>query len=193
MGVCNLAAWQIACSRSGFPGREGTRRDLSAPRCITASSAATSSMKLCRSVATRTSRFCRGVSLAGGFLTGKYRRDQRNTPKGAGSPRASSASSRPSTSGSGSTWSTGCWSSPVAHDTSPTTIAIKWLLTRPAVTSVIIGVRHLEQLSANLAATELDLPAEALDELSALTAPPELYPQWMIQRQTANNRTVWEA
>jgi aryl-alcohol dehydrogenase-like predicted oxidoreductase len=57
------------------------------------------------------------------------------------------------------------------------------------VTSVIIGVRRLEQLGANLAATTLDLPREDLDGLTELTAPPVLYPQWMIQRQAAN-RTV---
>ena len=49
-----------------------------------------------------------------------------------------------------------------------------------------LRVRHPEQLGANLAATSLDVPDEVLDELTALTAPPTLYPQWMIQRQAAN-------
>ena len=72
------------------------------------------------------------------------------------------------------------------HRTSPASIALKWLLGKPGVTSVIIGVRRLDQLDANLAATTLELPVSVLDELDALTAPPVLYPNWMIRRQAAN-------
>ena len=70
--------------------------------------------------------------------------------------------------------------------TTPSAIAIKWLLDRPGVTSVIIGVRRLEQLEANLAAVDLSLPQEELATIEALTAPPELYPNWMIRRQGRN-------
>jgi aryl-alcohol dehydrogenase-like predicted oxidoreductase len=59
-------------------------------------------------------------------------------------------------------------------------IALAWLLTRPFVTSVIIGAKNLEQLNDNLAATEVTLAPEhiaRLDEASAL--PPE-YPGWMF-------------
>ncbi|HEY8086501.1 MAG TPA: aldo/keto reductase, partial [Polyangiaceae bacterium] len=58
-------------------------------------------------------------------------------------------------------------------------VALAWQLTRPFVTSVIIGAKNREQLADNLAATETKLGAEhlkLLDEASAL--PPE-YPGWM--------------
>jgi len=67
------------------------------------------------------------------------------------------------------------------------TVALAWLRGRPGVTSVIIGARNLQQLEENLKAAALDLtPAETakLDEASATPLP---YPQWMIQRQTARN------
>jgi aryl-alcohol dehydrogenase-like predicted oxidoreductase len=44
------------------------------------------------------------------------------------------------------------------------------------VTSVIIGIRRLEQLADNLAATTVDIPADDLTALDDLTAPRETYP-----------------
>lgn len=70
-----------------------------------------------------------------------------------------------------------------AHNCSAARISLAWLLTRPFVTSVIIGAKRLDQLQDNLAAVELKLSAEeirVLDEVSAL--PPE-YPGWMVDFQ----------
>jgi aryl-alcohol dehydrogenase-like predicted oxidoreductase len=70
-----------------------------------------------------------------------------------------------------------------AHGTNPASVALAWLLTRPVVTSVLVGAKRLEQLEVNLAATDLELTDEVvrrLDEVSAL--PPE-YPGWMIEYQ----------
>jgi aryl-alcohol dehydrogenase-like predicted oxidoreductase len=70
-----------------------------------------------------------------------------------------------------------------AHETTPASIALAWLLTRPVVTSVLVGAKRMDQLEANLAAANLELTAEEirlLDEASAL--PPE-YPGWMVEFQ----------
>jgi aryl-alcohol dehydrogenase-like predicted oxidoreductase len=67
-------------------------------------------------------------------------------------------------------------------------VSLGWLLTRPFVTSVIIGAKTREQLIDNLAATDLTLsPSQVaqLDEASAL--PPE-YPGWMVERQNSDPR-----
>jgi aryl-alcohol dehydrogenase-like predicted oxidoreductase len=69
-------------------------------------------------------------------------------------------------------------------------IALAWHLTRPFVTSVIIGAKNREQLADNLAATTVKLSAEylkLLDEASAL--PPE-YPGWMVASQNRDPRGV---
>lgn len=66
-------------------------------------------------------------------------------------------------------------------------IALAWQLTRPFVTSVIIGAKNKEQLLDNLAATTVKLSSEhikLLDEASAL--PPE-YPGWMVEHQNARD------
>ena len=73
-----------------------------------------------------------------------------------------------------------------ARDCSPARISLAWLLTKPVVTSVIIGAKRLDQLQDNLAAVEIELTEEEillLDEVSAL--PPE-YPGWMIPFQGAS-------
>jgi len=62
-------------------------------------------------------------------------------------------------------------------------VALAWLLTKPWVTTVIIGARTQEQLEDNLAACRVTLTDEeirALDEVSQL--PPE-YPGWMLKMQ----------
>jgi len=72
-----------------------------------------------------------------------------------------------------------------ARDCSPARISLAWLLTKPVVTSVIIGAKRLDQLQDNLAAVEIKFTEEEiqfLDEVSAL--PPE-YPGWMIPFQDA--------
>jgi aryl-alcohol dehydrogenase-like predicted oxidoreductase len=52
----------------------------------------------------------------------------------------------------------------------PAQVAIAWTLLNPAVTSPIIGARTLDQLDANLAALELELPAEQVADLERATA-----------------------
>jgi aryl-alcohol dehydrogenase-like predicted oxidoreductase len=123
--------------------------------------------------------------LAGGLLSGKYRRGQ---PSPAGSRHASE------------------WDEPPVYDedrlydtievlveiaegrdVSPAQVALAWLLTRPAVTTVIVGARTDEQLGDNLAAAELELSADEIGRLEEVSRPPLLYPYWH-QRKTAADR-----
>jgi aryl-alcohol dehydrogenase-like predicted oxidoreductase len=74
-----------------------------------------------------------------------------------------------------------------ATGTSVARVALAWQLTKPFVTSIIIGAKKKEQLVDNLAAAELRLSADqvkALDEASAL---PAEYPGWMIEFQNARD------
>jgi aryl-alcohol dehydrogenase-like predicted oxidoreductase len=66
-------------------------------------------------------------------------------------------------------------------------VALAWQLTKPFVTSIIIGAKKKEQLVDNLGAVDLRLSAEdvkLLDDASAL--PPE-YPGWMVDFQNARD------
>ncbi len=114
--------------------------------------------------------------LAGGLLSGKYRRDQQ-PPEG----------SRHLTD----------WNEPPIHDedklydtiellveiadghgVSAAQVALAWLLTRPSVASVVVGARTDEQLADNLRAAELTLTDSEVSRLEAISRPLLIYPYW---------------
>ncbi|HKF32248.1 MAG TPA: aldo/keto reductase, partial [Jatrophihabitantaceae bacterium] len=56
-------------------------------------------------------------------------------------------------------------------------VALAWLVDRPAVTSVILGARTMEQLDDNLGAAELHLTADEANRLDEVSDPaPADYP-----------------
>ena len=73
-----------------------------------------------------------------------------------------------------------------AHGCSAARISLAWLLTKPVVTSIIIGAKRLDQLKDNLAAVELQLTEDEIQQLDEVSALPPEYPGWMLPRQSAN-------
>ncbi|CCH57276.1 aldo/keto reductase [Fibrisoma limi BUZ 3] len=69
------------------------------------------------------------------------------------------------------------------HGVSVAQVALAWVLKKPGVTSVIIGAKNNDQLTDNIKATELKLTDEQMAELDKVSAKPKPYPQWMIERQ----------
>ena len=76
-----------------------------------------------------------------------------------------------------------------AHDCSQARISLAWLLTKPVVTSVIIGAKRLDQLTDNLAAVDLHLTTDEVKQLDEVSALPSEYPGWMLPFQDANRLT----
>ena len=70
-----------------------------------------------------------------------------------------------------------------AHGCSAARIALAWLLTKPVVTSVIIGAKRLDQLQDNLAAVDVKLTTAEVKQLDEVSALPPEYPGWMVPRQ----------
>src|SRR5215218_6056727 len=64
------------------------------------------------------------------------------------------------------------------HGVSAAQVALAWTLGRPGVTSLIVGARTEEQLADNLAAANLELAADERERLDELSALPLLYPFW---------------
>jgi len=77
-----------------------------------------------------------------------------------------------------------------ATDSSVARVALAWQLTRPFVTSVIIGAKSREQLVDNLAATEAKLSVEHVNRLDEASALPKEYPGWMLEFQNREPRGV---
>jgi len=74
-----------------------------------------------------------------------------------------------------------------AHQVSVARVALAWLLTRPFVTSVIIGAKRPDQLADNIAATDLRLPPEHVEALERASALPPEYPGWMVDFQNTRD------
>ncbi len=106
--------------------------------------------------------------LAGGFLTGKYRQGEAPPP----GTRADSSSRIQGWLGEPVAWAVleKLRTLGAARSKSPLQMALGWLLSRPGITSPIIGPRSLDQLEENLGAVGLHLDEGermALDEVSA--------------------------
>jgi len=69
------------------------------------------------------------------------------------------------------------------YNASASQIAIGWLLAQPAVSSVLIGVRTMEQLEDNLGANNIQLQAEDVAELSQTSAFEDGYPYRLLKEQ----------
>ena len=114
--------------------------------------------------------------LAGGLLSGKYRRGQAG-PEGS---RHLTEWNEPPVRDEEGLYDIIDALVEIAkgHGVSAAQVAIAWLLGRPAVSSVVIGARTEEQLADNLAAAELQLSDDERARLDELSAPPLLYPYW---------------
>jgi len=123
--------------------------------------------------------------LAGGLLSGKYRRGQA-PPDGA---RLAGEWSEPPVYDEDKLYDTIETLVAVAEDrgVSPAQVAIGWLLTRPGVSTVITAARTETQLADNLGAASLELTDDELSRLVAVSRPPLIYPFWH-QYASANDR-----
>ena len=73
-----------------------------------------------------------------------------------------------------------------ARGCSPARLALAWLLHQEVVTSVIIGAKHMDQLADNLAAVDVTLSAEELQQIDEVSGLPPEYPGWMLPFQGAS-------
>lgn len=118
--------------------------------------------------------------LAGGFLTGKYRRGT------AAPPDSRAASEKPlyrfvseEYSGSDRNWATIDAVVRIAKEigATPAQVALSWLADRPGVVAPIVGARTVEHLRDNLGAADLTLDNEETSALEEVSAPqPGGYP-----------------
>lgn len=112
--------------------------------------------------------------LGGGWLTGKYRRDERPTGAtrlGEDPDRGLESYDKRNTE---RTWSVvdALMEVADAHNVTPAQVALRWVTDRPGVASTILGARTLAQLEDNLQAADLRLEPDAVVRLDAVSAPP---------------------
>ncbi|MGG3624702.1 aldo/keto reductase [Bacillus gobiensis] len=112
--------------------------------------------------------------LAGGFLSGKYTRDNLNDPNN----RLSGFDFLPHDKEWGFTILDTIRDIARDHDVIPAQVSLAWLLEQAHVDSVLVGSSKPSQLENNLAAVELKLTSEEIRVLEQLTRPQPLYPNW---------------
>jgi aryl-alcohol dehydrogenase-like predicted oxidoreductase len=105
--------------------------------------------------------------LAGGFLSGKYTRENLADPDN----RLSGFDMIPFDKEHGFALVEQMRAIAAAHDASVAQVALAWLLARQQVSSVLIGASRMSQLEDNLAAADLLLSTEELAALDTATAP----------------------
>ena len=113
-------------------------------------------------------------SLAGGFLSGKYKPGQRSIP-GTRSEEGWVFHSRFFAPNADDAL-TALMQASRSHGCTTAQAAIRWVLQQPGVSSVLVGARTMDQLKDNIKAADVRLDAETLDQLTELSTPPARYP-----------------
>jgi aryl-alcohol dehydrogenase-like predicted oxidoreductase len=123
--------------------------------------------------------------LAGGWLSGKYRRDEPPPPESRVG-RADRWDDLPEQRESERTWRIVDALREIARDggRTPAQVALNWLLHQPGVTAPIIGARTPAQLAENLASTGWTLSAEEQKRLDAASRVPLPSPYSFVARYT---------
>lgn len=67
----------------------------------------------------------------------------------------------------------------------PATVSLAWLLTRPGVTSLLVGARNAAEVALNLPAFEYDLPSDVATELTTATDD--------LKSRLGNNPDMWHS
>jgi aryl-alcohol dehydrogenase-like predicted oxidoreductase len=126
--------------------------------------------------------------LGGGWLTGKYRRDEHPTGEtrlGEDPARGVEAYDKRNTA---ATWRVVEVVQELARvrEVSMAQVALRWVVDRPGVSSTILGTRTVEQLEDNLAAADLRLDRDELALLDEASDPGlPAYPYGFIEEMTA--------
>src|SRR5262249_52121992 len=121
---------------------------------------------------------CPWSPLAGGFLTGKYKK-QGNGGQGAGRLETMKGSGNPGFQRfTEQNWKVLEVLLEVAQqmNRSAAQIALNWVATQPGVTSTILGASKLKQLEDNLGSIEFSIPAELRVRLDQASAPASFHP-----------------
>ena len=177
IGLCNMAAWQIA-KALWISDKLGLPRFESAQMYYTLAS-----RDLEREVVPLLQDQGMGLlpwsPLAGGLLSGKFARE------GGGPNNARRAAFDFPPVNKDRVFDCVDAMRPMAEarGCSVARIALAWLLHQPWVTSVIIGAKTIEQLEENLRAGEVKLTPQELAQLEGVSTLPYEYPGWMLARQ----------
>jgi aryl-alcohol dehydrogenase-like predicted oxidoreductase len=183
IGVSNFAGWQLM-KALGISERDGLARFVSQQVYLSLQERS-AEYELIPTAADQGLGTLVWSPLAGGLLSGKYRRGE-DAPEGS---RRFAGWDEPPVYDEGKLYDTIETLVEIGegHGVSAAQVALAWLLTRPTVSSVLVGARTDEQLADNLRAADLQLSADELSALEQVSRPNLIYPYWH-QFQTSAER-----
>ena len=178
IGLCNMAAWQIMKSL-GVSDRQGFAKFVSVQAYYTVAG-----RDLEREVVPLLQDQKLGLMvwspLAGGLLSGKYKAADDKGPAGA---RRTTFDFPPVDRDRAFKCVDAMRPLAQQRQVSVAQIALAWILSKPFVSSVIIGAKSMEQLRDNVASTRIALTAEEIRQLDEVSQLPPEYPGWMLAFQ----------
>ncbi|OIR17810.1 general stress protein 69 [mine drainage metagenome] len=177
IGLCNMAAWQIM--KALGLSRQHNWSEFSSVQAYYSIAGRDLEREIMPLVQDQKLGLMIWSPLAGGFLSGKFKRNQTLPTES----RRTDFDFPPLDKDRAYSCVDVMESIAKAHDVSIAQVALSWILSKQQVSSIIIGARHMSQLKDNLAATKLvlsDAELKLLNEVSAMT---QEYPAWMLALQ----------
>lgn len=116
--------------------------------------------------------------LAGGFLTGKYTREQSSSGS-----RRDAFDFPPVDKEKGYDLVEVLKTIGNQYDASVAQVALAWVRHQPGITSTIIGAKNINQLNDNLKSVNIQLSEDDLKNIDEVSPLPLIYPGWMVKRQ----------
>ncbi|HCD52164.1 MAG TPA: aldo/keto reductase [Balneolaceae bacterium] len=181
VGVCNWPAWMVAKAQTiaeyeGWHGFKAMQYYYS----VAGRDAEQEVLPLARK---EELGFMPWSPLAGGFLSGKYTRDNE---KAGDNSRRDNFDFPPVDKEYAYDIIDKMQEIATKHDVTVAEIALAWVRHQHGVTSTIIGAKNAEQLASNLRSVEIELSDEDLKVLNDVSDKPTPYPGWMVERQDSN-------
>mgnify|MGYP006281428231 CR=1 FL=1 len=182
IGVCNWPAWQVMEAQQ-IARREGWH-EFKAMQYFYSLSGRDAEDALIPLAQQENLAFLPWSPLAGGFLTGKFTRDDQSA-EGA---RRDEFDFPPIDKEQAFEIVDVMERIADDHDASVAEVALAWVRLQTGVTSTIIGAKNIDQLESDLNSTEIELSSEELSRLDDVSATPDRYPFWMVDFQNEDRR-----
>jgi aryl-alcohol dehydrogenase-like predicted oxidoreductase len=178
IGVCNWPAWMVMKALA-IAGKHGWHEFVAMQYFYSAANRDVEN-DILPLTADQNLAFMPWSPLAGGFLSGKFTKEQTNT---GGQSRRDS------------------FDFPVIdkerayniidvlirigkdYNVSAAEVALAWVRQQKGVTSTIIGAKNSEQLQSNIRSTSFEISPADMQELNTVSQQPKPYPNWMVDRQ----------
>lgn len=187
IGVCNWPAWMVM-KALGIARREGWH-EFKAMQYFYSLSGRDVEDALIPLSQSENLGFMPWSPLAGGFLSGKYTRENQ---KAGGGSRRDEFDFPPIDKEQAYDIVDVMEEIAENHDCSVAEVALAWVRMQSGVTSTIIGAKNTDQLKSNIQSVKINLEEDELERLDQVSKTNRRYPFWMVDRQGSKRVPTFE-